>query len=118
MDNTTVLFNAIQRVYRNAVVGLIRDRMTNAFGKHAVAEIESLFQKEIALADGRIVRRWQAVKEAAQERRSGGTGELSTPIRDDFELLGVEYFFNVFEKYFDVLCPEHAAKPKKDRNVE
>ena len=34
MDNTTTLFNAIQRTYRNAIVGLIRERLTEEHVRH------------------------------------------------------------------------------------
>ncbi|MEW4564381.1 tetratricopeptide repeat protein [Bremerella sp. JC770] len=113
MDNTTILYNAIQRTYRNAIVGLIRERLEESFGESGIEEVKRLFAKRNA-ETGET--QWEGVRKAAQERRSGGTGELSTTIRDEYELLGVEYFFNVFEVHFDVLCPNHAEKPKKERN--
>lgn len=116
MDNTTILFNAIQRAYRNAIVDLIRCRMTEEFGEQGIAEVRNVFQKKIEFSDGSIKTLWELVKSAAEERRSGGTGELSTPIRDEYELLGVEYFFNVFEKHFAVLCANYAGKPRKEIN--
>lgn len=58
---------------------------------------------------------WEDIKAAAQERRSGGTGELSTAIRDEYELIGVEHFYGIFEKHFDILCKIHAAKPKNEK---
>ncbi|MCC7087251.1 MAG: hypothetical protein IT427_19790 [Pirellulales bacterium] len=113
MDNTTILFSAIQRTYRNAVVELIRKTFTNEFGEKGIEEVRKPFLKRDEETKKTY---WEAIKEAATERRSGGTEELSTPIRDEYELLGVEHFFSVFEPSFDLLCPTHAAKPKKERN--
>ena len=113
MDNTTILFNAIQRTYRNAVVGLIREKLTGRFGAGAIDQIKDQFTKKNP-ETGKTY--WETIKEAALERRSGGTGELATGIRDEFELLGVEHFFNVFEQHFDDLCPRHAEKSKKEKN--
>lgn len=59
---------------------------------------------------------WDRVKTVAVERRAGGTGEVNVPIEDDFDFLGVEFFYNVFEKFFDILCPKHGALAKRERN--
>lgn len=112
MDNSTILYNAIQRAYRNAVVDHVRKKMTAKFGVAGTEEVKKLFGKKNPEL-GKTY--WESIHEAAHERRSGGTGELSTPIRDDFEILGVEHFFTVFEAHFDVLCPNHADKPKSDK---
>lgn len=113
MDNTTILYNAVQRTYRNALVNLVRERFSDKYGTKSIQQIEVLFAKKDPKT-GKTY--WDTIKNAAHERRSGGTGELSTPIRDDFEVLGVEHFFNVFEIHFDILCANHAHKPKKEKN--
>ena len=41
-----------------------------------------------------------------QERRE--TGEVSTEIKDDFDLLGVNRFYNLFEREFDLFFPTSA----------
>ena len=33
------------------------------------------------------------------------SGQVSAPIADEFDLLSVNHFFNVFELYYDVLFP-------------
>jgi tetratricopeptide (TPR) repeat protein len=111
VDNTGILYNAVQRTYRNAVVELIRTRFTSCFGNDGIREVRSLFAQKDPETKQTY---WEKIKQAAQERRSGGTEELSTPIRDEYELLGVEHFFTVFEKHFPILCPDHAGKPKKE----
>ena len=113
MDNTTILFNAVQRTYRNALVNLIRERLSAQYGTSGMREVKKPFAKKNP-ETGKTY--WETIKDAAHERRSGGTGELSTPVRDEFEVLGVEHFFNVFDAHFDVLCPSHAHKLKKERN--
>lgn len=113
MDNTTIVYNAIQRTYRSAVVDVIRQRMTQEFDRDAVDQLKSLFGKKDE-STGKTY--WEQIEDAANERRSGGTGELSTPIRDPFEMCGVEHFFMVFEKFFDVLVPSHADRPKREKN--
>ena len=34
---------------------------------------------------------------------SRDTGELTTQLRDDFDLLSVNHFFNLFDAYYDML---------------
>jgi len=113
MDNTTILFTAIQRFYRNAIVTLIREQLTAQYAEAALTEVQRLFGKKDPETGNTY---WEGIRAAANERRSGGTGELSTPIKDEFELLGVEHFYNVFETHFDTLCPSHGGKPKKEKN--
>lgn len=111
MDNTTILYNAIQRVYRGSLVNFIRDTFESE-GQGGIESVRSIFSKR-SPATGRTY--WEDVKTAAMERRSGGTGELSTAITDEYELIGVEHFYNIFDKYFDALCKAHAAKPKREK---
>jgi hypothetical protein len=113
MDNSTICYNAIQRHYRNALVGFIREKLTQQYGLSASEEVKQLFAKKDPQSG---VTLWERIKTVASERRSGGTGEVSVPIADDFDLLGVEYFYNIFEKFFDVLCPKHTAAPKREKN--
>ena len=78
-----------------------------------IEEVRRLFAKKDQ-ASGNT--QWEEIRSAAEERRPGGTGELSTPIRDEYELIGVEHLYNIFEAHFNLLCPTHAKKPKKERN--
>ena len=112
MDNTTILYNSIQRIYRSAMVDLIR-RTLETPKSEGIGAVQKLFAQKNN-ESGRT--QWEEIRSAAEQRRSGGTGELSTPIRDEYELIGVEHFYNIFQKHFDLLCPVHAKKPKGDRN--
>jgi hypothetical protein len=53
----------------------------------------------VAVADGRP----DDIRASAEERRK--TGELSAPIADEFDLLGVNHFFNLFDAHYDVIRP-------------
>ena len=112
MDNTTTLYGAIQRIYRSSVVGLIRGTFESP-GCGGIEQVRALFAK-FDPNSGRTY--WEDIRVAAEERRCGGTGELSTPIKDEYELIGVEHFYSLFEKHFDLLCLGHAAKPKSEKS--
>ncbi len=91
-SNLTLCFEGIQRVYRNAIVCYIRSVFTEKFPNDFLDRLTKPFKSE----------EWDNIrKNAAQSRTSG---ELSAPILDDFDLLSVSHFFNVFDAYYDVLC--------------
>lgn len=60
-SNNTTCYQAIQRIFRNAVVQLIRSRLTEAFDSQALAKLRAPFQKE-----------WDDMVKAAEESRSRG----------------------------------------------
>ena len=92
--NNSRCYQGIQRVYRNAVVQHIRDRMIKAFETEAIKKLREPFKTD----------EWVAIESAAQLSRE--SGELDAPIRDDFDLLGVNHFFNIFDKHWKVLMGE------------
>ena len=92
--NNSRCYQGIQRVYRNAVVQHIRDRLIKAFETEAIKKLREPFKTD----------EWVAIESAAQLSRE--SGELDAPIRDDFDLLGVNHFFNIFDKHWKVLMGE------------
>ena len=94
------------------MVDLIRSTL-EAPKSGGIEAVKKLFAKKNQ-ESGRT--QWEEIKSAAEQRRSGGTGELSTSIRDEYELIGVEHFYNIFQAHFDLLCPVHAKKPKGEKN--
>ena len=92
LNNNSVCYQGIQRVFRNAVVELIRSRMTDAFGPQAIDKLMAPFQKE-----------WNRIVEDAKCARE--RGDLSAQIVDEFDYLGVNHFYNLFESYYKVLVP-------------
>ncbi len=89
-DNVVICYEGIQRVYRNAVVRFLREKITTAFPTEAAAKIRSPFQKE-----------WESLQQNASMSRL--SGEVTAPIADDFDLLSVNHFFNLFDLYYDSL---------------
>lgn len=100
--NNTLCYEGIQRVYRNAIVGLLRARLTDAYGDQAAARLRRPFAKE-----------WEASVAAANERRA--TGELSGAIADDFDLLGVNHFFNLLDAEYAVIVGDDSSLPAAQR---
>src|SRR5262245_40951198 len=92
LSNLAICYEGIQRTYRNAIVRYLRTKLVDVYHSEAQARLRKPFQKE-----------WDKLTASSQERRR--TGELSTEIVDDFDLLGVNHFFNLFDAYHDVLCP-------------
>lgn len=92
-DNLVACYEGIQRVYRNALVSHIRDRLTDKYPADFLEKLKNPFRKD-----------WDKIRSSAEERRQ--TGELCCPIKDDFDLLGVNHFFNLFDSCYEVLCTE------------
>ncbi|PTT19666.1 hypothetical protein DBR12_11730 [Acidovorax sp. HMWF029] len=105
IDNEVNL-KRVLRVFRNAIVGRIRERLRARFGATAEAEVAALFGKKEAGSD---VTQWQRMKINADRARA--SPEVSTAVTDDFELLGISDFYNLFDKFFtDLGRPAPAAE--------
>lgn len=90
-DNHVTCYEAIQRIYRNSVVRFLRDKLRTRFPTEWEIKLRSPFKLE----------EWETVKKNALAARA--TGELGSEVRDDFDLLSVNHFFNLFDSYYDVL---------------
>ncbi|NNB95033.1 hypothetical protein HI113_14125 [Corallococcus exiguus] len=104
MTNLGLCYEGIQRTYRNAIVRHIRTKLTEAFPTDFIKKLQNPFQKE-----------WPEIQAAANERRA--TGELTAPLIDDFDLLGVNHFFNIFDTHFDLLVPAPANSSPSERKL-
>ena len=91
LSNYTICYEAIQRIYRNAVLKHLRDTLKVAYPVDYLDRIRRPFEKE-----------WEQIRVSAQERR--GTGELGSELTDEFDMLGVNHFFNLFDLYYEELC--------------
>jgi hypothetical protein len=105
LSNLTICYEAIQRVYRNAVVRYVREKMRSAYPADYVERVRKPFEKE-----------WDKMRASAEERRR--TGELVTAIVDEFDLLSVNHFFNLFDADHLLLCPYSEASDKDQRTKE
>jgi hypothetical protein len=105
LSNLGICYEAIQRNYRNAVVQHVRERLTNAFPSDHLDRLIAPFSKE-----------WGKISASAAERRS--TGEIASEIKDDFDILGVNHFFNLFDAYYDALCAVPATLTPEQKKQE
>jgi len=101
-SNLTICYEGIQRIYRNAVVSYVRKRLKDVYPQDFSEKLRAPFEKE-----------WAQLSQNAQERRK--TGEISAEINDDFDLLGVNHFFNLFDAQYERLL---AAKAGPDEHQE
>jgi hypothetical protein len=90
VGNNAICYQGLQRVFRNTIVGFIRQHFPRVFPNDHVHQIKKLFGDAWEKAAG----------DAARSRDIGGT---STVLRDDYDLLGVNHFYEVFYKHFDKL---------------
>jgi Multicopper oxidase len=58
----------------------------------------------------------EEIEQRMEERRR--TGEVSTAVKDDFDYLGVNHFYNLLEKHFDLLFPGSADANRESRSRE
>jgi hypothetical protein len=100
----TLVYEGIQKIFRNAVVRFIRLRLTDHFGPAWQHEITRLFAKE-----------WPRIETNANELRSSGT--LSTPIRDVADCLSVNHLYNIVEAHFAVLWPDRLGERELCNNL-
>ena len=100
LRNNSFCYEGIQRIYRNAVVGYLRARMTDEFGDVALKRLQEPFKAT----------EWADIRSSAQfPRRSG---QIDVPIHDDFDLLSVNHFFNIFDKHWTALTQESLDTPE------
>ncbi len=109
-DNDSICYQGIQRIYRNAVVNFFRIKLSALFPTDFEARIKALFKPD----------EWTDIEEAAAISRK--TQELSAEVKDNIDLLGVNHFFNIFDKFFNDLVDveidnKNADKKRKKQNL-
>ena len=100
--NLGICYEAIQRVYRNALVCQIRTKLTAAYPENWEQRVRESVGEE-----------WKTAKSKMRERRL--SGEVETEIKDDFDLLGVNHFYNLFDREFEVLFPHNPNVEESER---
>lgn len=89
-STNAVVYEGIQRVFRNAVVAHIRVSLTERYGSAAAeARVANAFPS------------WTEIKAAAAD--STQTGVVSHPHTDEFSYLDVSHFSALFNQEFEVL---------------
>jgi len=88
LGNNAICYQAVQRILRNRLVEYVRTRMTEIYPGDHVERLKKPFAKE-----------WDELVVSAKACRDlGGT---ETKVQDEYDLLSVGHFFNVFDAYFD-----------------
>jgi hypothetical protein len=99
-----LVYEAIQRVYRNAVVDRIRSGMQAAYPDDHEYRVRSRF------------RSWDFTVSAAAE--SALTGVVAHPHQDVFDYLDVGHFPVLLDTYFNVLAPVEGLPPKQANEMK
>ncbi len=94
-----LVYEAIQRVYRNAVVDLIRSGMQAAYPDDYEKRVTSSFKT------------WDEIVRAAA--RSAATGVVAHPHQDVFDYLDVSHFPLLLNNYFSVVAPVEGLPPEQ-----
>ena len=106
LSNLTLCYEAVQRIYRNAIVTTLRAKMKPTFPDDYLDRLRKPFGQQ----------EWKQIEENAYGPRV--SGQVSAPIADEFDLLSVNHFFNVFELYYDVLFPTPADADKVHKRAD
>jgi len=102
LSNLSICYEAIQRVYRNAVINHIREKLKEVFPQDFEEKIRATFKKE-----------WEQISSSATERRT--TGEISNQLVDDCDILGVNHFYNLFDAYYPYFFDEKGLSAPQTR---
>ncbi|MGC1492781.1 MAG: hypothetical protein WA798_15535, partial [Candidatus Acidiferrum sp.] len=103
LSNATVCYEAVQRVYRPAVVLHLRQVLKKRFPDR--------WKKELVVSVGE--EDWKANEESVRARHV--SGELRVKIVDDFDLLDLSHFYNLFDKHFCEIVPCKPGETEKER---
>lgn len=102
----TICFEGICRIYRNSCTQHIRSTLKRVYPDDYEKHLSGTFKEE----------EWEKIKSNAELLRK--TGEIESEIIDEIDIIGVNHFYNVFERYFDDLFPSATSLPpdvKKDQ---
>jgi len=98
LGNNAICYQGLQRLFRNTVVGFLRHRLPRIFPTDHAQRMKKLFGEH-----------WEkAAQNAAQSREIGGT---TTTVRDEYDLLGTNHFFEIFDTFYDKLFSTEAGQP-------
>jgi len=103
LSNSTLCYEAVQRVYRPAVVAHLRKTLKGQFPDR--------WKKELVNTVGEDV--WKLNEENVRARQT--SGEIRSKITDDFDLLDLSHFYNLFDKHFSLVFPCKTGESDKER---
>ena len=109
IGHNAVCYQGVQRTFRNAVVVFLRERLTRLFPDDHPERLKKTFGDE-----------WKKLlrTRSSPEKVLGTT----TSVRDEYDLLGTNHFYNVFERIITTKIfspedgqPQDLPKPVKPR---
>ncbi|MCU1392872.1 MAG: hypothetical protein JWM34_1300 [Ilumatobacteraceae bacterium] len=92
-----LVYEAVQRTYRNAIVGLLRDRLSNTYPNDYESRVSSTFPTWPEIVAGAVA--------------SGATGVVTHDHSDVFAYLDVSHFTVLVNNYFEVIAPVDGLPP-------
>ena len=98
-STNAVAYEAIQRVFRNAIVDHVRLRLIDRYG-----------EAEAADRVGKAFPSWEEIKDAAAI--SAQTGVVAHPRKDEFSYLDVSHFTALFNNEFEALVDTEGLPPE------
>jgi tetratricopeptide (TPR) repeat protein len=106
LGNNAVCYQGIQRTFRNSVVTFLRDRLARLFPEDHIHRVKKTFGED-----------WdKAAQNASQSREMLGT---TTIVRDEYDLLGTNHFYGIFERFYDrIFTPEAGQPPNLPKPVK
>lgn len=106
LGNNAICYQGIQRTFRNAVVSFLRERLDRLFPGDHIQRLTKTFGQD-----------WEkAAREAVQSRAMLGT---TTVVRDEYDLLGTNHFYGLFERFYDkIFSPDAGQPPNLPRPVK
>ena len=100
------VYEAVQRKYRNSIVRHVRATLKAKYRETWEEQVRKPFKNE-----------WDRIKQNADVYRQ--TGEVSVPVTDVLDYLGVNHFYNLFDLHFNIIFakakfPKEIAGAPKD----
>src|SRR4051812_44594388 len=99
-DINGLVYRGLQRVFRNAIVRYVRERLQQAFPTDYLEKLKKPFTSE----------EWNGIQLASLSSRE--IGALDVTLVDEFDLLGVNHFFNIFDAHWAILVSHSSGQPK------
>jgi hypothetical protein len=94
LSTDTLVYQAVQRHFRNAVVSHLRSCLKGAFPDTWFDQLRRPFKEE----------EWQKIISGVELVKAGGN--TNRDYQDEFDYLSVNHFFNIFDCHFKILIPD------------
>lgn len=99
LSSDTLVYEAIQRIFRNAVISHVRECLSLSYPDTWLDEVHKCFKEE----------EWTSARLSADSATN--LGYVDRKAQDDLDILGVNNFYGLFEKHFPQLIPEEEMPP-------